>query len=88
MTQRTIARQGLGKHILAQVYAHNNRTSIASQQTSKEAFSTREGLCFLLGLSWVIKGQRRSFELLVVEKMIEFWRWRLMVIAKKWKEIN
>jgi hypothetical protein len=64
VTYRPIARQRLGKHIPAEAYARN-RTSIARQQISKQAFSTIQRLCFLLGpCRWVIKRQRRSFEFL------------------------
>jgi TolB-like protein len=34
VTQRLIARQRLGKHIPAEAYARNNRTSSAKQQIS------------------------------------------------------
>jgi hypothetical protein len=42
VTCRRIARQRLGKHIPADTYAGNNRTFIARQRISKQAFSTRE----------------------------------------------
>jgi hypothetical protein len=45
----------------------NNRTSIARQLISKQAFSTIERLCFLHGpCRGVIKGKRRSCELVVI----------------------
>jgi hypothetical protein len=72
-----IARQRLGKHIPVEAYARNNSTSIAKQRVSKQAFSTIEGQCFLRGpCRWVIRGQRRSFERVVVENWAEFWRWK------------
>jgi hypothetical protein len=49
VTYRSIARQRLGKHIPAEAYARNNRTSIARQRISKQALSTIERLCFLHG---------------------------------------
>jgi hypothetical protein len=83
MTCIPIARQRLGKHIPAEAYARNNRTSIARQRISKQAFSTIERLCFLRGpCRGVIKGQRRSFER-VVMNWVEFWRWQSKVIEKK-----
>jgi hypothetical protein len=33
---KSIARQRLGKHIPAQAYARNNKTSIARQRTNKK----------------------------------------------------
>jgi hypothetical protein len=44
MTYRPIARQRLGKHIPAQAYARNNRTSIAKQRTSQHASLTTEAV--------------------------------------------
>jgi hypothetical protein len=68
VTYRPIARQRFGKHIPAEEYSRNSRTSIAKQWISKEAFSTIERLCFLRdSCRGVIKGQRRSFERVVVE---------------------
>jgi hypothetical protein len=59
VTYRLIARQRLGKHIPAEAQASNNRTSIARQRISKQAFSTVERLCFLRGpYRGVIKGQK------------------------------
>jgi hypothetical protein len=56
---------------------------------SKQAFSTIERLCFLRSpCGGVIKGQRRSFELVVVENWVEFWRWQSKAIEKKWQEMN
>jgi hypothetical protein len=49
VTYRPIAGQWLGKHIHAEEYARNNRTSIARQRISKQAFSIITTLCFLLG---------------------------------------
>jgi hypothetical protein len=69
---RSIARQQLGEHIPAEAYACNNRMSIAGQHISKQAFSTIERLCSMRGpCRGVIKGQRRSFELVVVESSFE-----------------
>jgi hypothetical protein len=67
----------------------NNRTSVARQRISKKAFSTIERLYFLRS-PWrgVIKGQRRSFESVVFENWVEFWRWQSKVIEKKWYEMN
>jgi hypothetical protein len=71
---RSIVRQLLGKHIPAEVYASNNRTSIARQRILKQAFSTRGRLCFLHDpYQGLIKGQRQSFEG-VVENWVDFWR--------------
>jgi hypothetical protein len=65
MMYRPTARQRLGKHIPAEAYARNIKTSITKQQISKQAFSTTEKMCFLRGpCRGVIKWQRRSFELL------------------------
>jgi hypothetical protein len=44
MTYTPIARQRLGKHIPAQVYVRNNRTSIARQRVSKHASLTIEAI--------------------------------------------
>jgi hypothetical protein len=44
VTYRPIARQRLGKHILAQAEGRNNWISIARQRISKQAFSTIERL--------------------------------------------
>jgi hypothetical protein len=53
-----IARQRLDKHIPAEAYTRNNRTSIAGQRISKQAFSTIEWMCFLRGpCRGVIKGR-------------------------------
>jgi hypothetical protein len=41
-----ITRQRLGKHIFAQAYARNNRTSIARQRTSQHASLTIEAVFF------------------------------------------
>jgi hypothetical protein len=88
MTYRPIARQRLGKHIPSGANTRNNRTSIARQPISKQAFSTTERLFFLHDpCRDVIKGQRRSFEL-VVKNWVEFWRWQSKVIEKKWQERN
>jgi hypothetical protein len=66
VTYRSIARQRLGKHIPAGANARNNWTSAAMQRVIKQVFSTRERLCFLRGpFRGVIKGQRKSFELVV-----------------------
>jgi hypothetical protein len=60
---RSVARQRLSKHIPGETYTRN-RTSIARQLISKEAFSTIERLCFLHGpCRDVTKGQNKSFEL-------------------------
>jgi hypothetical protein len=57
VTHRPIARQRLGKHILAGSNARNNRTSIPKQRIRKQALSTIEGLCFLRGSCvGIIKG--------------------------------
>jgi hypothetical protein len=42
VTYRPIARQRLGKHIPAEAYARNNKTSIIRQRISKHASSTIE----------------------------------------------
>jgi hypothetical protein len=63
VTYRPNPRQRLGKHIPAGAIERDNKTSIARQRTSEQAFSTIERLCFLRGPCQVaIKGQRRSFE--------------------------
>jgi hypothetical protein len=63
VTYRLIARQRLGKDILASANARSNRKAIVRQRISKQAFSTIERLCFLRGpCGDVIKGQRKSFE--------------------------
>jgi hypothetical protein len=68
---RLIARQRLGKYIPAEAYAPDSRSSIARQRIRKQA-STIERLCFLRGLCLgVIKGQRRSFESVVVELVVK-----------------
>jgi hypothetical protein len=73
VTYILIARQRLGKHIPAEAYASNNRTSIARQRISKQAFSTIERLRFLrCPCRGVIKGQRRSFERVVIKSRGEF----------------
>jgi hypothetical protein len=64
VTYRPSARQLLRKQIPTEAYERNNRTSIARQQITKQAFSTIERLCFLCGpCRGVIRGQRRLFEL-------------------------
>jgi hypothetical protein len=86
---RPIASWQLGKHIPAEAYARNNRTSIARQRISKQAFSTIERLRFIRGpCRGVVKGQRRSIEWIVVEKWVKFWRWQSKVTEKKWQEMN
>jgi hypothetical protein len=63
VTYRHIARQRLAP---AEGYAHN-MMPIARQRICKQAFSTLERLCFLCGpLRGVVKGQRKSFDLVVV----------------------
>jgi hypothetical protein len=83
-----IARQRVGEHIPAGAYERNNRTSIARQRISKQAW-TIEGLCFLRS-PWrgVIKGQRMSFEWAAVEKWVEFWRWQSEMVEKKWQDMK
>jgi hypothetical protein len=82
MTYRPIDRQRVGKHVPAEAYARNNRIS-------KQTFSTVKGLCFLRGsCRWVIKRQRRSFELVVVKKWVQFWRWHSEMIERKWQGRN
>jgi hypothetical protein len=77
-----------GKHIPAEAYARNNRTSIARQRISKQAFSTIERLVLLRDpCRGVIKGQGKSLEG-VVENLVDFWRWHSKVIEKKWQEMN
>jgi hypothetical protein len=62
---RHIARQRLGKHIHVEAYSRNNRMSIAKQWISKKP-TQQQRLCFLRGpYRVVIKGQRRSFELVI-----------------------
>jgi hypothetical protein len=73
MTQRNLvlwridpfARQRLGKHIPAEAYARNNRTSVARQRISKQAFSTIERFCFLRNPCWgvLMKKEGRLREL-------------------------
>jgi hypothetical protein len=88
MTYRPIPRQRFGKNIPTETYARKNRTSIARKRISKQVFSTIERLCFLRGqCRGVIKGQRRSFEL-VVKKWVEFLRRQPKVTEKKWQERN
>jgi hypothetical protein len=83
VTYRPIARKRLCKHLPAGANARN-RTSIARQRISKQAFSTIERLCFLRGpCRGDIEGQRRSFELVVVKNWVEFWGWQSKVIEKK-----
>jgi hypothetical protein len=61
-----------------------NTTCIARQWISNQAFSTIERLCFLRGpCRGVIKGQSRSFEL-VVDDLVESLRWQSKVMEKKW----
>jgi hypothetical protein len=48
VTHRPIVRQRPGKHIPAQAYARNKKTSIARQRISKQAFSAIEA-AFLRG---------------------------------------
>jgi hypothetical protein len=84
VTYRPIAKQRIGKHIPAEAYALNNRTSIPTQRITKQS-STIERMFFLRGpCREVIKGQRRLFELVNVENWIEFWKWQSKVI-KKWQ---
>jgi hypothetical protein len=89
VTHRPIARQQLGKNIPAEAYACNNRTPIAKQRISREAFWKIESLCFLRGPHrGVLKGQKRSLELEVVEIWVEFWRWHSKVTELMWQEMN
>jgi hypothetical protein len=63
VTYRPTTRQGLGKHIPSEVYASNNRTSIARQRINKQAFSTIERQCFLRSqCRGAVDGRRRSSE--------------------------
>jgi hypothetical protein len=81
VTYILIARQRLGKHIPALGYARNNRTSIARQRISKQAFSAIKRLGFLRGpCQGVIKGQKgRLRELLSkVESSFETPAWQDM----------
>jgi hypothetical protein len=67
-----IARQRLDKHILAR------------KRISKQVFSTIERLCFLGGpCRDVMRGQRRSFELVVVKNLVQFGRGQSKVIEKE-----
>jgi hypothetical protein len=69
-----IARQQIDKHIPAKMKMRNNRTPIPRKRISKQASTTTERL-FLRGpCRGVIKGQKRSFEL--VKNKVEFWRWQ------------
>jgi hypothetical protein len=89
VTYRLIARQRLGKHILVEAYARNNRMSIGRQRNNREALSTMERLCFLRGpCRGITEGQRRSFELVDVENWTELWRWQSKVTEKEWQEMN
>jgi hypothetical protein len=82
-----IARQRLGKHIPAEAYPHN-RTSIARQGISKQAFSTIKRLCFLrTPRRGVVKGRRRSVVILVVENWVELWSLKSKMIEKKCQEM-
>jgi hypothetical protein len=95
VTSIHIARKRLGKHISAEAQARNNRTYIARQRFIKQPFSI-ERLGFLRGpCRGVIKGQRRSFELVVdelstvvVKKWAEFWMLHSKVFEKKRQERN
>jgi hypothetical protein len=73
----------LGKeHIPAVAYGRNTMTYIARQRINKQAISTIKKLIFLRSpCRGVIKGQR-SFEV-VLENLVEFWRWNSKVIEKK-----
>jgi hypothetical protein len=83
VTYRPIARQRLGKHIPEEAYVRKNKTSIVRQRISIQTLIL-ERLCFLSGpYRGVIKGRRKSFELVVVENWVEFWRWQSKVIEKK-----
>jgi hypothetical protein len=46
VTYRPIGRQRLDKHIPVGAKAHKNRKYVARQRMCKQAFSTRESLCF------------------------------------------
>jgi hypothetical protein len=82
-----IARQRLCKHIPAEAYARNNRTPISMQRISKRTLSTIESLCFLrVPCRGVIKEQRGSFELVVGENWVQFWRWQSKMVEKKWQK--
>jgi hypothetical protein len=86
---RPIARQRLDKHIPAEAYARKNRRSIGRQRFSKQVFSTIEGLHFLHGpYRGVIKGQRKSFEWVVVENWVEFRRWQYKVMRTNGKKLS
>jgi hypothetical protein len=90
VTSIHIARQRLGKHISAEAQARNNRTYIARPRIRKQPFSIIERLGFLRQpYRGVIKGQNRSFELVVdkhytvVKKWVEFWILQSQVIEEK-----
>jgi hypothetical protein len=84
VTYRPFAKQRLCKHIPTEAYARSNRTSIARQRISKQAFSTMQKLCFLCGpCQDIIKVQKRSFEWIDVE----FWRRQLKVVEKRLQEM-
>jgi hypothetical protein len=53
VTYRPIARQRLGKHILAQAYARINRTSTARQRVSKHASLTIEAVFCVVRAKWL-----------------------------------
>jgi hypothetical protein len=56
--------------------------SIARPQINEQVFSAIERLCFYGPCQGVIKGQRRSFELVVIKNWVEFCRRKSKVIAE------
>jgi hypothetical protein len=62
VTHRPIARQRLGKHIPAQVYERNNRTSITMQRTSQHAPLTIEFVFSVWSVQCVYEEVFRNIE--------------------------
>jgi hypothetical protein len=72
---RPIDRQRLDKHIPAGANARNNRTSIARQRISKQAFSTIERMFSAWSVRRGYKGTNKVFWVSCYQKLREFsWR--------------
>jgi hypothetical protein len=71
----SIARRRLGKHILTEANARNN---IKKGSVERSEFSEVER----------VQLKKNSFERVVVENWVEFWRWQSKVIEKKRQEMN
>jgi hypothetical protein len=81
----SIARQRLGKHIPAEAYVRNNRSSIAMQRISKQAYLPIERLCFLRR---PYRGVIKETKNVVWGSCLEFGRVLEMEAEGDWEEMR